>query len=211
MTAKSYFVAVLVLAAILVSLSGFIFFFVRIVLPMIPARIVPNPEDHRGVGQTLTLLELEPLTGNGSRLSLADLKNHVVLIDLWGTWCPPCRVELPHLAELRERFAGQEAFQLVAISYPAIGQNDDVQSLRENTTALLKELHLDLATYFDPDQKTLTAIDRSIGLEGFPTTLLLDRHGVVRAIWVGYRPGVETEIERWVDKMLNEEQTNHQR
>jgi thiol-disulfide isomerase/thioredoxin len=206
MTPKSCLVAALVLIAIVVSLCGFILFFFRVLLPMIPERIVPNPESYRGVGKPLTFLELEPLTGKPSRLTLPDLEDHVVLMDFWGTWCPPCRAELPHFAALRERFAGQEAFQLVAISYPAFGQGDDAQSLRENTTALLKELKLDLPTYWDPGGTTLSAVDQLIGFEGFPTTILFDRHGVIRAIWVGYRPGVETEIERYVDKVLSEEE-----
>ena len=64
-----------------------------------------------------------------------------------------------------------------------------VLSLRENTEALLKQLDLDLPTYFDPSDATRDAVDRVIGFQGFPTTLLLDRRGVIRAIWVGYRPG----------------------
>ena len=134
---------------------------------------------------------------------MADLQDHVVLLNFWGTWCRPCRDELPHIAELRQRFAGQEAFRLVAISYPPLGQGDDLQSLREETAALLKRLNLDLPTYWDPDNETRTAVDQLIpdavheisGVSLFPLTVLLDRQGVIRAVWVGYRPGVETEIE----------------
>ena len=110
----------------------------------------------------MTFLELEPLTGNPPRLSLSDLQNHVVLLNFWGTWCRPCRDELPHMAELRKRFAGQEAFRLVAISYPPLGQGDDLESLREETAALLKRLNLDLPTYYDPDDMTRAAVDQVI-------------------------------------------------
>ena len=128
---------------------------------MIPQRFVPNPESYQGVGNQLTALELEPLVGNPPRLSASDLQNHVVLLNFWGTWCRPCRAELPHIAELRQRFAGQEAFRLVAISYPPLGQGDDLQSLREETAALLKRLNLDLPTYWDPDNQTRTAMDQT--------------------------------------------------
>ena len=163
-----------------------------------------GPEVHRGIGQRLTLLELEPLTGDPPRLSLSDLQNHVVLLNLWGTWCPPCREELPHMAELRQRFAGQPTFRLLAVSYPPIGQPDDLQSLRNETADLLKKLDVDLPTYCDPGNATLKAVDETIALEGYPTTILLDRRGVVRAVWVGYRPGVETEMERVIDEILSE-------
>jgi cytochrome c biogenesis protein CcmG, thiol:disulfide interchange protein DsbE len=201
---KSYLSAALAILIVLVVLGGLGLFFVRVVWPMLPKRIVPNPERYTGVGDQLPMVELEPLTGNSRRLSLADIEGRVTLLNFWGTWCPPCRKELPRLAELRERFAGQKAFQLVPISYPPLDQGEDLQSLRENTEALLKQLDLDLPSYFDPGDATRDAVDRVINFQGFPTTLLLDRRGVIRAIWVGYRPGVETEMERYVDKVLGE-------
>jgi cytochrome c-type biogenesis protein len=170
-----------------------------------PAPNLPKPEVHSGVAQPLPFLELRPLTGDAAPISLADIKNHVTLLNFWGTWCPPCRNELPHIAELRQRFAGREAFRLLAVSCPPGGQADDVQSLREDTAALLKRLGLDLPTYYDPDAATQSALGSVINLDAFPTTLLLDRHAVIRAVWVGYRPGVETEMERYISKLLDEE------
>jgi hypothetical protein len=105
---------------------------------------------------------------------------------------------------LREHFAAQEAFRLVAISYPPGGMGDDVPLLRQETATLLKRLDLELPTYYDPDQRTLAAVDQLIGFEGFPTSVLLDRQGVVRAVWVGYRSGLEVEIQRLVEKTLSE-------
>jgi cytochrome c biogenesis protein CcmG, thiol:disulfide interchange protein DsbE len=215
LTMMTCLVSILVLTAIVAALWGFWLFFTRVVAPRIPQRFVPNPETtYRGIGDQLRFLELEPLTGNPPRLSVADLQNRVVLLNFWGTWCRPCRDELPHVAALRQRFAGQAAFRLVAISYPPLGQGDDLQSLREETTALLKRLSLDLPTYWDPDNMTRTAVDQLIpdaveefsSVALFPLTVLLDRQGAIRAIWLGYRPGVETEIERYVDKVLSEDE-----
>ena len=166
----------------------------------------PKPEDEPGVGEALTYLTLRPLTGPSSPVGLSDLKGHVVLLNIWGTWCPPCRAELPHMAELRQRFAAQTAFRLLAVSYPSIDQNDDVKSLREETADLLKRLNLDLPTYYDPEGKTLDTIKAIPDFAGFPTTLLLDRRGVIRAIWKGYIPGLETEMERYIAMILAEKQ-----
>ena len=47
-------------------------------------------------------------------------------------------------------------------------------------------------------------MDKLIEFEGYPTTLLLDRRGVIRAVWVGYRPGLETEMERHISMLLEE-------
>lgn len=207
MTPLAYVVAGLILLAMMVSLCGFWLFFTRVVGPMIPRRFVPNPETtYQGIGESLPFLELEPLTGDSRRLSLPDLDDNVVLLSFWGTWCRPCRSELPHIAALRQRFAGQKMFRLVAISYPVLGRGNDLQSLREETAGLLQQLNLELPTYWDPDDVTRSALDQVVGFQGFPTTVLLGRHGVIRAIWVGYRPGVETEMERYIDKALSNEE-----
>jgi thiol-disulfide isomerase/thioredoxin len=191
------------LATLVLVVAGLWVFWMALTRGVAPMR--PQPENHAGVGEPLTIVELEPLTGAGAPLSTSDLQDHVVLLNFWGTWCPPCREELPAMAALRQRFAGQEAFRLVAISNPGGGQGNDLVSLREETDALLTRLGLDLPTYYDPDNKTQAAVDQLIRLESFPTTVLLDRRGVIRAVWVGYRPGTETEIEHFVDKLLSEE------
>ena len=197
---------VLVILVILLPVIDIIGVGISLLMPALHVvqRSLQRPETHFGVGQKLAFLELEPLTGDPPRLSLSDLQNHVVLLNLWGTWCPPCREELPHMAELRQRFAGQPTFRLLAVSYPPSGQLDDVQSLRENTEELLRRLDLDLPTYNDPGSATLSAVDQIIGFDGYPTSVLLDRHGAIRAVWAGYRPGVETEMERLIDEILSE-------
>ena len=92
-----------------------------------------------------------------------------------------------------------------AVSCPPGGQADDVQSLQEDTAALLKRLGLDLPTYYDPDGGTQHALGNLIALDSYPTTVLLDRRSVIRAVWVGYRPGMETEMERYIGAILDEE------
>ncbi len=188
----------IVLAVLLVTLLNIFGFGISLFPPW-----HGGPEAHRGIGQRLDFVGLEPLTGDPSPLSTADLQGHVVLLNFWGTWCPPCRAELPHMAALWQRFAGHNDFRLAAISCPA-GGDKDIPALRDATSDLLKRLGLELPTYYDPDDKTRAAVDRAIGFEGFPTNVLLDRHGVIRAIWVGYKPGVEVEIEKYVDKLLSE-------
>lgn len=166
--------------------------------------IAPSPEMRKGVGQPLTFVDLQPLTGDARSVATADLKNHVTLLNFWGTWCSYCRDELPPVADLAKRFAGHQAFQLLAVSCPAGGVPDDVKSLEEETAELLKKLGLSIPTYHDPNEATRRAVDKLIDFQGFPTTLLLDRAGVIRAIWVGYHPGLETEIEAHVGKLLSE-------
>jgi cytochrome c biogenesis protein CcmG, thiol:disulfide interchange protein DsbE len=199
---KSRVVGAILTAAVLMAVAVAYW---TVVAWLFPQPNLPKPEIHSGVGQPLRYLELRPLTGNPPPVSLPDLENRVTLLNFWGTWCPPCRNELPHIAELRQRYAGQKTFRLLAVSCPAGGQPDDVQSLQDDTAALLKRLGLDLPTYYDPDGGTQYALGSVIDLEAFPTSVLLDRRGVIRAVWVGYRPGVETEMERHIGTLLDEE------
>jgi thiol-disulfide isomerase/thioredoxin len=196
-------IAILLGAWLIIVLADVFGIGLALFLPWIQ-KMRSGPEVHVGIGKQLTFLELEPLTGSQPQVSLAELQGHVTLLNIWGTWCPPCRAELPHMAELRQRFAGQAAFRLVPISYPPGGQDGDKDSLHEETETLLKQLNLDLPTYYDPGGRTLAAVGPIIDFDGFPTSVLLDRRGVIRAIWVGYRPGVESEIEKEVLKVLNE-------
>ena len=174
---------------------------------LLPGLRKPRPDAllHTGVGKSLEYLRLLPLTGEEQPVSLDELKGRVVLLNFWGTWCPPCRRELPRMAELRRRYAGQKAFLLLAVSCPPAGRGDDVESLRKETAGLLEQMDLDLPTYYDPHSNTQNYLRGLIDFRYFPTTLLLDRGGVIRAVWVGYRPGLETEMERYIGMILDKE------
>ena len=106
---------------------------------------------------------------SGKPLSLANWRGRTVLLNLWATWCVPCRKEMPALDTLQQKL-GSPDFQVVAIN---IDTRDP-----ENPKAFLKELGIDkLAYYADPTAKTfqdLKAIGRAFGM---PTTLLVDRQG----------------------------------
>ena len=195
------FKAILILGAFAIILTAGTWFYNTF---LSPERNLPNPIIHQGVGERLAFLKLQPLTGNQPPVSLQDLSGSVVLLNCWGTWCPPCRNELPHIAELRSRYAGHSDFRLLAVSYPPGGQSDDVESLREETALLLKKLDLDLPTYHDPHDLTLAEMKQKVGLEGFPTSVLLDRRRMIRAVWEGYLPGMEIEIERTIGSVLEE-------
>src|SRR5690606_2449051 len=106
-------------------------------------------------------------------LTLADLQGKVALVNFWGTWCPPCRAELPHLAKLRQKLADRSDFHLLAVSCGE-GGPEDLMELEVSTRVYLEHAKIDLPTYADPDKKTRNAFDSVSGLKGYPTTFLLD-------------------------------------
>ena len=105
----------------------------------------------------------------GKPLSLAHWRGRTVLLNLWATWCVPCRQEMPALDALQQRL-GSPAFEVVAV-------NIDTRNL-DKPKAWLKEVGISrLAYYADPSAKTfqdLKAIGKAFGM---PTTLLVDPQG----------------------------------
>jgi thiol-disulfide isomerase/thioredoxin len=162
-------------------------------------------ENHPAVGKTLDHLDLEPLTTRAETLTNADLLGRVALINFWGTWCPPCRHEMPHMADLADRLRKRKDFVLVSVSCGQGFDDADLNALRSKTTAYLSGAQLDLVVYADPRGKTRQAAKESEAFgDAYPTTLLLDRRGVIRGVWTEYRPGVELQVRRLVEKLLSE-------
>lgn len=158
-------------------------------------------EGHPAVGKTLSTIALKPLTGNGGAVQSAGLEGKVVLLNFWGTWCPPCRQEFPHLADLARRYQNRPEFRFLSVSCGS-GDQEDEEDLRNETQSFLQKQGVDLPTYHDPGAVTRRSVDAAAGFQGYPTTVLLDSGGVIRAMWVGYYPGVEKEIERAIAKLL---------
>jgi thiol-disulfide isomerase/thioredoxin len=160
---------------------------------------------HSAVGRRLPALELEPLAGAERRVTLVDLAGQVVLVNFWGPWCPPCREELPELASLCARLARDPRFRFLSVSCLARGNEEDhLDDLREDTAAFLAARKLTLPTYADPRGVTRAAVKQLGAWSVYPTTILLDGQGVVRALWTGYGPGVIEDMEKRIVHLLAE-------
>ncbi len=175
----------------LAVLAGFVIFvLVRLIGPW-----------NTAAGKPVTFLQLQSLGGENKPLDAGDLHGKVTLLNFWGTWCPPCRKELPHIVEIHEAFAADESFQLLAVS---CGEND-LDALQATTLAYLASQKLNMPTYADVDEATRRSLSSLLG-DGFvyPTTLLLDRNAVIRRVWRGYAPGSELEMQTEIRRLLDE-------
>ncbi|MBN9075140.1 MAG: redoxin [Rhizobiales bacterium 65-79] len=104
--------------------------------------------------------------GNGGQpRTLADFSGKVVLLNIWATWCAPCRKEMPTLDRLQAELGGPD-FEVVALSMDRAGP--------EAVTKFFGEIGVKhLALNIDASSKTMFAL----GVFGLPTTLLIDRDG----------------------------------
>ncbi len=119
------------------------------------------------------LPEMRFETGGGETLTLADFRGKIVLLNVWATWCGPCRKEMPTLDRLQARFGGPD-FAVVPLSIDRQGVPAVKKFYEEIGIA-----HLGL--YVDSSGRTGAAL----GLTGLPTTLLIDREGNEVARLVG--------------------------
>ena len=101
----------------------------------------------------------------GRPMTLSDFEGTVVLLNVWATWCVPCREEMPTLDALQAEL-GNSVFKVIALSIDRAGA-DVVQDFYSE----IGVRNLDL--FIDPTMKTSTAL----GIPGLPTTLLIDRNG----------------------------------
>lgn len=103
--------------------------------------------------------------GGGERLSLTDFRGRVVLLDLWATWCGPCRHEMPALDRLEARLGGRD-FLVLPLSLDAGGATA--------VHAFYQRLGLvHLGIFLDPNGQ----VAQRLGAPGLPTSVLIDRTG----------------------------------
>ncbi|NIP84422.1 MAG: redoxin domain-containing protein [Planctomycetales bacterium] len=169
--------------------------------------IGPTPPDtsdqHPGVGQPLVGLRLQPVRPGLGEVGLADLEGKVVLLNFWGTWCGPCRDELPHLAQIYGRFGSRDGFRLLTVSCGVSGDDRDIEELARTTRAFLQARGIQLPTYLDAGAETRRAVMIATGPEfGYPTTLLLDRRSTIRGVWFGYRRYYPGQMSERIERLL---------
>ena len=151
-----------------------------------------EPPAHPAVGKTLGALPVAPLAD----LTAAPpaLAGRVTLLNFWGTWCPPCRRELPGLARLAAGLAGEPRFQLVAVSCAGGGGSGDQADLAAETAEFLLDQKLTIAASVFSDPVGADLLATALDLTALPATYLIGPDATVRRVWIGSRPRDEAEI-----------------
>lgn len=133
----------------------------------------------------LTLTGLDDLSH-----SLAEYRGQVVLVNLWATWCEPCKQEMPALQAYYEKYQ-KDGFTIIAI-------NDGDPT--EDVVQFVKDFELTFPVWLDP---TYIATEQAFKTLGLPSSYVIDRGGTVRLQWVG---GIEKRtLEEYVTPIITEE------
>ena len=123
---------------------------------------------------------------------LADFKGQVVVLNLWATWCAPCRFEMPTLAKLQAAYANK-GLKVIPLSGDGDDKFADVESFID--------VQEPLDVYADPDLITKTA---KLNIAGLPATLILDKQGREVARLDGEASWDTPEVKALMDKLLSE-------
>ncbi len=131
-----------------------------------------------GVAPAFTLTNLD-----GKSISLADFRGKVVVLDFWATWCPPCRKEIPDFIDLQNEY-GSRGVQIVGIAL------DEPERVR----AFARQNGMNYPVLLGSDVVTM----RYGGIEGIPTTFIIDKSGKIANKFEGFRPRevFESEIKK---------------
>lgn len=118
---------------------------------------------------------------DGTPVSLAELKGEVVLLNIWATWCPPCREEMPSMQRLHEEL-GPEGLRIVAVSIDAAaGRVDPAGRRGGDITAFAEQMDLTFGIWHDPDGR----IQETYRTTGVPESFVVDRDGVIMKKVIG--------------------------
>lgn len=130
----------------------------------------------------------------GKSHKLADLKGKIVLVDVWGTWCPPCRMEIPHLIAVHKKYK-EKGVEIVGLNYEGGSAEENASTI----TDFVKNNGITYPCLLGDDGTK----DQIPDFQGFPTMLFLDRKGKVRLKHVGYTP--QAGLEAVIDALLAED------
>jgi thiol-disulfide isomerase/thioredoxin len=135
----------------------------------------PQPTKHVAageIGSSLPDFSVKDLQGHP--LSSAELRGKVVLADFWATWCQPCKKEMPGYQKLVDEY-GFRGFVVIGFKFDNMPDMEDPVEFARGMG-----VHYPLAVATDDVKQDFG------GIEGLPTTMLYDRHGILRTKVVGF-------------------------
>jgi len=132
-------------------------------------------------------------TINGERITEKDFENKVLLVDFWGTWCPPCRKAVPHLQALYEKYKSK-GLEIVGLNYEKVKGAKAEEKVRK--FAEENGITYQLALGTDEIRNQIKKFS------GYPTLLYFDGGLKFSHLEVGFAEGGEEDIEEWIQEAL---------
>jgi peroxiredoxin len=126
----------------------------------------------------------------GTNLRLQEQRGQVVLVNFWASWCGPCKLEMPHLNRLHDKYRASGVLLL------GVNIDEDPRAAQAATA----KLGVKFPVLLDSDR----TVSRLYDMGSMPATVLIDRDGRVRFLHRGYREGMEDDYERQIRELVKE-------
>ncbi len=160
----------------------------RLAVATLVVGCVPPDAGPPRVGDPLPELQARTLDGEDVRLD--QLRGEAVLLNLWATWCPPCRAEMPYFQELSDAY-GPRGLRVVGLSVDNAGARDLVEGFLEASGVEYEIL-------LDPGMASMDRLE----VLGLPATFLIDPGGVIRHMRMGPVAEGDTVFLRQIEAVL---------
>ena len=138
---------------------------------------------------------------DGKMYNLEALRGRIVVINFWGSWCPPCRVELPHYQKFFRRYRNDESLVILSINTELSPDPKKRLSLARNFA-----LKYNLTFPVLPDMRG--KVSKAYRVSSYPTIYVVDKDGFIRKRLEGYYAGVMEDLQQVVEYLKHESRGN---
>jgi thiol-disulfide isomerase/thioredoxin len=153
----------------------------------------PKKSDYPAVPAALMQAEYKGL--EGEKFKLEDYKGKVVLVNLWATWCGPCRNEMPHLVEMQDAHRGK--------GFEILGLDVDLDETPEMVKEFAGKMKLNYTLGWI-EKKDYDEFLRISKFGGIPQSFLISREGQLLGVFTGGGPSTIAKLKENVDKAISE-------
>jgi thiol-disulfide isomerase/thioredoxin len=156
--------------------------------------------DYPPLASALTDADFELV--DGTKFKVGDNKGKVLLLNIWGIWCGPCRAEMPELVRLQDQYR-EQGLEIVGINIGAdqegtVESVDKIKKFADNM-----KLNYTLARAIDPASvKAYYGVTKG---DAVPQNILVDRQGRLRGVFIGFGGGVSQKLEDTMSKVIAEQ------
>jgi peroxiredoxin len=162
-----------------------VFLFITAIIPGCKGKEGVQPLDVGSQAPDFTLKDTE-----GAVISMSSQRGKVVALEFWAMWCLPCRESIPEFNSIYKKYSGKN-FSLFSISM------DEGPDMLKELKSFKKENGMLYPVLFDASN-----VDDLYGIIRVPTTLIIDKNGIISGIHYGYMPGMEETLSKEIERLL---------